>query len=46
MWLPKEHHHHLRHIVPIEKEGDTHAFPCPWFEYEELQGDDKNNPEN
>ena len=46
MWLPKEHHIHLIHIVPIEKEGETHPFPSPWFDYEELHGDDKSIKEN
>lgn len=46
MWLPKEYHQQLRHIVPIEKKGETHSLPAPWFDYIELRGDRKGRWEN
>lgn len=40
LWLPEEHHVHLRHIVPADEHGgEEHKLPVPWFAYEERQGD-------
>ncbi len=43
LWLPEEHHVHLRHIIPTGEVNDDHKLPVPWFTPEERVGDPKSS---